>query len=95
MKYAVINNEGHVIAHDCSYQAAEDALNYQLDQDPTNAEEWEIIEQEWQYCLGCSFNSNTKIGGCPYYIDEGRKIYPCIKYGIIFKKLRRDIDKKK
>lgn len=45
MKYAVINNEGHVIAHDCSYQAAEDALNYQLDQDPTNAEEWEIIKQ--------------------------------------------------
>lgn len=56
---------------------------------------WELIKsQKGQYCRGCSFNSNTKIGGCPYYMDEGRKIYPCLKYGIIFKKLRRDIDKK-
>ena len=46
MKYAVINNEGHVIAHDCDYQTALDVLEIWLKQDPTNAEEWEIIEQE-------------------------------------------------
>jgi len=46
MKYAVINNVGHVAAHDCGYQSAIDSLNYQLAQDPTNSEEWEIIEQD-------------------------------------------------
>ena len=46
MKYAVINNEGHVAAHDCDYQTAEDVLGVCLEQDPTNSEEWEIIEQE-------------------------------------------------
>ena len=46
-----------------------------------------IKSQKGQYCQGCSFNSSTKIGGRPYYMDEGKKIYPCLKYGIILKKL--------
>lgn len=54
-----------------------------------------IKSQKGQYCRGCSFNTNTKIGGCPYYMESGKKIYPCLKYGIIFKKLYGAIDKEK
>jgi len=46
-----------------------------------------IASQKGTYCRGCCFNAVSVVGGCPYYMDGEKKIYPCLKYGIIFKKL--------
>lgn len=49
----------------------------------------EIVSSDGDGCRGCCFSSSTKVGGCPFYFDGEKKIFPCQKNGLIFKKTRR------
>lgn len=47
-----------------------------------------ISEDGGDGCRGCYFSSSTIVGGCPFYFDGGKKIFPCQKNGLIFKKTK-------
>lgn len=46
-----------------------------------------IKSQKGKYCRGCCFNTVDVVGGCPYYMDGGNKIFPCQKYDLIYKRV--------
>lgn len=36
-------------------------------------------------CRGCCFYGSS-VGGCPYYVENGRKKFPCLIHGLIYKR---------
>ena len=46
-----------------------------------------IKPQKGKYCRGCCFNTVNVVGGCPYYMDGEKKIFPCQKYDLIYKRV--------